>query len=81
MRQWKLGTDRLIVVLKMSGRCTVRSIVEVLEYGLGISVSVGYVQNIITQAGENAEGKFQKLLLRFASPWGTNDTFIWRNLH
>ena len=62
MRQWKLGTDRLIVVLKMSGRCTVRSIVEVLEYGLGLSVSVGYVQKIITQAGENSESAFQKLL-------------------
>lgn len=60
--QWKLGTDRLIVVLKMSGRCTVRSIVEVLEYGLGLSVSVGYVQKIITQAGENSESAFQKLL-------------------
>ena len=60
--QWKVGTDRLIVVLKMSGRCTVRSIVEVLDYSLGISVSVGYVQNIINQAGENAEGKFKTLL-------------------
>ena len=33
--QWGVMQDRLIVVLKMSGRCTVRSIVEVLDYGLG----------------------------------------------
>lgn len=52
--QWTVMQDRLIVVLKMSGRCTVRSIVEVLEYGLGVYVSVGYVQGIITQAGLNA---------------------------
>ena len=57
--QWALTIDRLIVVLKMSGRCTVRSIVEVLEYGLAVKVSVGYVQNIITQAGTNAKGRWQ----------------------
>ena len=45
--QWKIAQDRLIVVLKMEGRCTVRSIVAVLEHGLGIHVSVGYVQGMI----------------------------------
>jgi len=60
--QWALTVDRMIVVLKMSGRCTVRSIVEVLEYGLGVSVSVGHVQGIITQAGINAGGLLEPLV-------------------
>ena len=60
--QWTVTQDRLIVVLKMSGRCTVRSIVEVLEYGLGIPVSVGYVQGVITQAGTNAHTALGRLL-------------------
>lgn len=60
--QWAVMVDRLIVVLKMSGRCTVRSIVEVLEYGLGVSVSVGYVQGIITQAGIKAGSLLEQLV-------------------
>lgn len=59
--QWTVTQDRLIVVSKMSGRCTVRSIVEVLEYGLGIPVSVGYVQGVITQAGTNAHTALGRL--------------------
>jgi hypothetical protein len=53
-QQGVLAIDRLIVVLKLSGRCTVRSIVEVLASGLGVQVSVGYVQGIIAQAGIKA---------------------------
>ena len=60
--QWAVTLDRLIVVLKMSGRCTVRSIVEVLAYGLGIHVSVGYVQGVIAQAGTNAHTALERLL-------------------
>lgn len=60
--QWVVTLDRLIVVLKMSGRCTVRSIVEVLEYGLGVHVSVGYVQGVIAQAGINAHSALKRLL-------------------
>jgi DNA-binding phage protein len=59
--QWKVAKERLIVVLKLEGRCTVRSIVAVLEHGLGIHVSVGYVQGIIAQAGANARPALQKL--------------------
>jgi len=59
--QWTVARDRLIVVLKVSGRCTVRSIVEVLEYGLGVHVSVGYVQGVITQAGANARPLLERL--------------------
>ena len=59
---WTVMQDRLIVVLKLSGRCTVRSIVEVLEYGLGLQVSVGYVQGVISQAGLNAHSALARLL-------------------
>ena len=60
--QWAVMQDRLIVVLKMSGRCTVRSIVEVLEYGLGVQVSVGYVQGVITQASLRAHSVWERVL-------------------
>ncbi len=60
--QWKMSIRRLILVLKMSGRCTVRSIVEILDEGLNVQYSVGYVQGVIQEAGTNAEGCFQKLL-------------------
>ncbi len=60
--QWKINTDRLIVVLKLEGHCTVRDIVAILSFGLKIERSVGYVQNVITQAGLNAEGILAKLL-------------------
>jgi hypothetical protein len=59
---WTVMQARLIVVLKMSGRCTVRSIVEVLKYGLQIDVSVGYVQGIIAQAGLRAHTALERLL-------------------
>jgi len=59
--QWTVTQDRLVVVLKLSGRCTVRSIVEVLEYGFGVHVSVGYVQGIITKAGANARPALERL--------------------
>ena len=60
--QWTVMQDRLIVVLKLAGRCTVRSIVEVLESGLGIHVSVGYVQGVITQAELSAHTALGRLL-------------------
>lgn len=60
--QWTVSLDRLITVLKLSGRCTVRNIVEVLEYGLGVPISVGYVQGIVAQAGTNAHTALERLL-------------------
>ena len=59
--QWQIGLERLIVVLKLEGRCTVRSIVAVLAHGWGIRVSVGYVHGIITQAGTNARPALERL--------------------
>lgn len=61
-KQWQVNVERMILVLKLSGHCTVRDIVEVLQAGLGVQVSVGYVQNIIAQAGQNAESIFAKML-------------------
>jgi hypothetical protein len=59
---WTVAKDRLIVVLKMSGRCSVRSIVEVMEYGLGVHISIGYVQNVLSLAGQRAGVILPKLL-------------------
>ena len=76
--QWILTVDRLIIVLKMSGRCTVRGIVEVLEYGCNVKVSVGYVQGIITQAGINAGCCWQKLqqVLPFSGAISIDEVFL-----
>jgi hypothetical protein len=60
--QWRVMQDRLIVVLKMSGHCTVRGIVEVLDYGLGLHVSVGYVQGVIAQASLQAHSAWERVL-------------------
>jgi len=61
-KQWQVNVDRMILVLKLSGHCTVRDIGEVLQAGLGMQVSVGYVQNIIAQAGQNAESVLARIL-------------------
>ena len=59
--QWRVSQRRLIAALKLSGRCTVRSIIEVLEYGLGVRVSEGYVQGVIAAAGANARPALKRL--------------------
>jgi len=60
--QWTVMQKRLIVVLKMSGHCTVRGIVEVLAYGLGVHVSVGYVQGVLAQASLQANSAWARVL-------------------
>jgi hypothetical protein len=42
--------ERMVVVLNLSGRCTMGSIVEVMEYGLGVKMSKGYVHGILAKA-------------------------------
>ncbi|MEB3188766.1 MAG: transposase [Snowella sp.] len=42
--------ERMVVVLNLSGRCTMGSIVEVMEHGLGVKISKGYVHSILTKA-------------------------------
>jgi hypothetical protein len=53
--QKRIELKRLIVVLRLSGRCTIRSIMEVLQEGLGLKVSEGYVYNILSQARAQAK--------------------------
>jgi hypothetical protein len=60
--QWQVAVERLIVVLKLEGRCTVRSIVDVLKDGLGVEVSVGYVHGVIVQAETQAHTACERLL-------------------
>ncbi|MFN9176480.1 MAG: hypothetical protein ACK58N_18755 [Synechocystis sp.] len=42
--------ERMVVVLNLSGRCTMGSIVEVMEHGLGVKISKGYVHGILAKA-------------------------------
>ena len=76
--QWTMTKDRLIVVLKMEGRCTVRSIVAVFEHGLGIHVSIGYVQGIIARAGANARPALKQLweVVRLSGAVSIDEVFL-----
>lgn len=42
--------ERMVVVLNLSGRCTMGSIVEVMQLGLGVKISKGYVHGILAKA-------------------------------
>jgi DNA-binding transcriptional ArsR family regulator len=42
--------ERMIVVLSLSGRCTIGSIVEVMHLGLGVKMSKGHVHGILAKA-------------------------------
>lgn len=48
--QQQVSLERLILVLRFSGRCTIGSIVEVLQMGLGVTVSSTSVYGILAQA-------------------------------
>jgi AcrR family transcriptional regulator len=52
--QQQLNVERLIVVLRLSGRCSIGSIMAVLHEGLGVKVSHGYVCTIVGQARRQA---------------------------
>ncbi len=54
-RQKQTELERLIVVLRLSGRCTIRSIMEVLQEGLGVKVSEGHIYYILAQARAQAK--------------------------
>lgn len=53
--------ERLIVVLRLSGRCTIRSIMEVLQEGLGVKVSEGYIYKILAQARAQAKEALEQM--------------------
>ena len=59
--QQQVNLERLILVLRLSGRCPIGSIVEVLQAGLGVKVSSGYVYGILAQARGQAKVGLAKL--------------------
>ncbi|MBC1197477.1 transposase [Microcystis aeruginosa BLCCF158] len=54
-RQQQMNLERLIVVLRLSGRCSIGSIMEVLYEAMGVKVSHGYVSHILAQARRQAK--------------------------
>ena len=54
-RHHQVNVERLIVVLRLSGRCSIGSIMEVLFEGVGVKVSHGYVCDILSQARRQAK--------------------------
>ena len=65
--QQQVSLERLILVLRFSGRCTIGSIVEVLQMGLGVKVSSTSVYGILAQA--RSQGKLALERLWQAIPW------------
>jgi hypothetical protein len=53
--------ERLVVVLSLSGRCTIGSIVEVMQLGLGVKMSEGYVHGILAKARRQATAPLTSL--------------------
>ena len=60
-RQQQGNLERMILVLRLSGRCPIGSIMEVLQAGLGVKVSKGYVYGILAQARGQAKVALAKL--------------------
>ena len=59
--QQQVSLERMILVLRLSGRCPIGSIVEVLQAGLGVKVSSGYVYGILAQGRDQAKVALAKL--------------------
>jgi AcrR family transcriptional regulator len=53
--------ERLVVVLSLSGRCTIGSIVEVMQLGLRVKMSEGYVHGILAKARGQATAALSSL--------------------
>ena len=66
-RQQQGNLARMILVLRLSGRCAIGSIIEVLQAGLGVKVSKGYVYGILAQA--RGQAKVALVKLRGAMPF------------
>ena len=60
-RQQQGNLERMVLVLRLSGRCPIGSIMEVLQAGLGVKVSKGYVYGILAQARGQAKVVLAKL--------------------
>jgi DNA-binding transcriptional ArsR family regulator len=70
--------ERTIVVLSLSGRCTMRSIVEVMALGLGVKMSEGYVHGILAKARGQATAALTSLsrVLPFSGAIAIDEVFL-----
>lgn len=70
--------ERLIVVLSLSGRCSIRSIVEVMHLGLGVKLSEGYVHDILAKARGQATTILTRLsaVLPFSGAIAIDEVFL-----
>ena len=77
-RQQQTNLERLILVLRFSGRCTLGSIVEVLQAGLGVQVSEAYVYSILAQARGPAKVSLKRLLqaMPFSGAIAIDEVFL-----
>jgi AraC-like DNA-binding protein len=69
---------RMIVVLSLSGRCTIGSIVEVMELGWGVKMSEGYVHGILAKARGQATAALTSLskVLPFSGAIAIDEVFL-----
>jgi hypothetical protein len=72
------SVERWIVVLSLSGRCSMGSIVEVLQAGLGVEVSSGYVHGVLVQARGQAKIVLAQLwtVLPFSGAIAIDEVFL-----
>jgi hypothetical protein len=70
--------ERMIVVLSLSGRCTIGSIVEVMQLGLGVKMSEGYVHGILAKARGQATAALTSLsrVLPFSGAIAIDEVFL-----
>ena len=70
--------ERMIVVLSLSGRCTIGSIVEVMHLGLGVKMSKGYVHGILAKARGQATVALTSLsrVLPFSGAIAIDEVFL-----
>jgi AcrR family transcriptional regulator len=77
-RQQQMNLERLIVVLRLSGRCSIGSIREVLSEAMGVKVSHGYVSDILAQARRQAKVAMATLskVLPFSGIMAIDEVFL-----
>ena len=77
-RQQQGNLERMIIVLRLSGRCPIGSIMEVLQAGLGVKVSRGYVYGILAQARGQAKESLAKLrgVMPFSGAIAIDEVFL-----
>lgn len=70
--------ERMIVVLSLSGRCTIGSIVEVMQWGWGVKMSKSYVHGILAKAKGQATVALASLtkVLPFSGVIAIDEVFL-----